>query len=207
MNKVILFDFDGVIVDSMSVRDEGFLAIAKNATSSKEIIKEFLEYHRYNGGMSRFEKIRYLYEVMLGRSITSQKIEKIAKEFSALMKSKLTNKNILIVETVDFIKSIYQDIALHIVSGSEEKELNFLCEKLELSQYFITIEGSPTHKNILVENILKKYNYDKKETILIGDSITDYNAAIINGIDFYGYNNIDLKKYENYIENFKEFRW
>jgi 4-hydroxy 2-oxovalerate aldolase len=35
---------------------------------------------------------------------------------------------------------------------------------------------------------------------------TDYNASIINNIEFYGCNNIDLKVYKNYIEDFKVFK-
>jgi histidinol phosphatase-like enzyme len=49
-----------------------------------------------------------------------------------------------------------------------------------------------THKK-LVENILKKHNYDKKSTCLIGDSLNDYEAAKVNNINFYGYNNTNLK--------------
>jgi len=195
MIKTILFDFDGVIIDSMSVRDEGFRIIAEKSTNSKEIVEEFIKYHRYNAGLSRFVKIRHLYENMLNKSISEEEINNFANEFSTLMKSKLTDKSVLINQTVDFLETtVSSDISLHIVSGSEEKELNYLCENLDLSKYFITIEGSPTHKNDLVKNIMEKYKYDPKTTILIGDSMTDYRAANANGINFYGYNNPELKE-------------
>lgn len=38
--------------------------------------------------------------------------------------------------------------------------------------------------------------------ILIGDAMTDYNASVQNNIIFYGFNNIELKKFGNYIDNF-----
>ncbi|WP_252971035.1 HAD family hydrolase [Aliarcobacter cryaerophilus] len=91
------------------------------------------------------------------------------------------------------------------VSGSDEKELNYLCKELGLIQYFKTIEGSPTCKNDLVKKILEKYKYDPKECILIGDSINDYEAANINGIKFYGYNNEELRSLDEYIEDSKDF--
>ena len=204
MIKTILFDFDGVIIDSMSVRDEGFRILAKEATEDDRVINEFIKYHRYNAGLSRFVKIRYLYEELLNKSISELEINRLANEFSELMKSKLVDKSILIQETVEFIKSIYKNFNLHIVSGSEEKELNYLCLNLGLSNYFKTIEGSPTHKNDLVKNILKKHNYNPKECILIGDSINDYEAAKVNNIDFYGFNNIKLVDYsKTYIDNFE----
>ena len=55
-----------------------------------------------------------------------------------------------------------------------------------------------------VKKTIDNYNYEKEETILIGDAMTDYNASFKNGIKFYGYNNLKLKKYD-YIENFQEF--
>ena len=85
--------------------------------------------------------------------------------------------------------------------------MNDLCVNFDLSQYFISINGSPTKKEVLVDNILKKYAYDLNETILIGDSINDYRAAKLNNIQFYGYNNIELKKYNKYIDSFLEARF
>ncbi len=206
MTKVIFFDFDGVIIDSMAVRDIGFEIIAKKVLDSQEIIDKFIAYHRYNAGLSRYVKIRYLYEQMLGLSITEEEVNIIASEFSNLMREKLTDKKYLIEETVEFIKSYHKQVVMHIVSGSDEKELNYLCKELGIAKYFKTIEGSPTPKNDLVMNILKKYDYNPKESILIGDSINDFDAANINGIKFYGYNNIDLKDKDEYIENFNSFK-
>lgn len=205
MTKVIFFDFDGVIIDSMAVRDIGFEIIAKKVLDSQEIIDKFIAYHRYNAGLSRYVKIRHFYEQMLGLSITEEEVNIIASEFSNLMREKLTDKKYLIEETVEFIKSYHEQVVMHIVSGSDEKELNYLCKELGIAKYFKTIEGSPTPKNDLVMNILKKYDYNPKESILIGDSINDFDAANINGIKFYGYNNIDLKDKDEYIESFINF--
>lgn len=203
MTKVIFFDFDGVIIDSMAVRDIGFEIIAKKVLDSQEIIDKFIAYHRYNAGLSRYVKIRYLYEQMLGLSITEEEVNIIASEFSNLMREKLIDKKYLIDETVEFIKSYHEQVVMHIVSGSDEKELNYLCKELGIAKYFKTIEGSPTPKNDLVMNILKKYNYNPKESILIGDSINDFDAANINGIKFYGYNNEKLRELDGYVNNFK----
>ena len=207
MTKTIFWDFDGVIIDSMAVRDIGFELIAKQATNSQKIVDEFITYHRYNAGLSRFVKIKHLYENMLNKSISQEEINNFANEFSTLMKEKLVDEKYLISQTVEFIEKNYKDYNFHIVSGSEEKELNFLCKELGLSKYFKTIEGSPTHKNDLVKNILEKYNYNPKESILIGDSMTDYNAARVNGIKFYGFNNFELKELSfKYIEDYSDIK-
>ncbi|MCT7469052.1 HAD family hydrolase [Aliarcobacter cryaerophilus] len=203
MIKTIFWDFDGVILDSMPIRDYGFAKIFEKF--DKELVDKLLEYHTLNGGLSRYVKIRYFYNTLLGLEISDEKVQELADKFSTIMKSELTNKKYLIKETVDFIEKNYQNYNFHIVSGSDEKELNYLCNELGLSKYFKTIEGSPTCKNDLVKNILEIYSYDPKESILIGDSINDYEAASINGIKFYGFNNKTLKGKDKYIDQFENF--
>lgn len=203
MIKTIFLDFDGVILDSMPIRDFGFVKIFEEF--DKELVDKLLEYHTLNGGLSRYVKIRYFYNILLKKDVSDEKVQELADKFSIIMKTELTNKKYLIKETVDFIEKNYQNYNFHIVSGSDGKELNYLCKELELSQYFKTIEGSPTCKNDLVKNILQKYSYNPKECILIGDSINDYEAANINGIKFYGYNNEELRSLDEYIEDSKDF--
>jgi HAD superfamily hydrolase (TIGR01549 family) len=197
MLKNILFDFDGVILDSMPIRDFGFREIFKEFP--QEEVEKLIEFHRKNGGLSRFVKIRYFFEEILGEKISEEKILEIANTFSKIMKSELANKKYLIRQTLEFLKESNHN--LHIVSGSEEKELQFLCEQLEISHLFISIHGSPTPKGKLVANLIKKQKYKKSETLLIGDSINDYEAASENGIEFYGYNNLELKKFP-YLTSF-----
>ncbi len=199
MIKNILWDFDGVILDSMPTRDYGFKKIFEDFDSVS--IDKLLEYHQQNGGLSRYVKIRYFYENILDKNISDDEIDIYAQKFSTIMKKKLVNKKYLISKSLSFIKSHYKKYDFHIVSGSDEKELQYLCEQLDIKGYFISINGSPTHKNTLVKNLLEKYNYKKNETILIGDSINDYKAAKINNLDFYGYNNKDLLSYGTYLDS------
>ena len=92
---------------------------------------------------------------------------------------------------------------MHVVSGSDEKELNYICNTLNLSQYFISIHGSPTPKKELVTNLLEQNNANKSLTCLIGDSKNDFEAAEVNGIDFFGYNSSTLKELGvGYINSF-----
>lgn len=198
----ILWDFDGVILDSMGVRDWGFREIFK--MFSQEQVDKLITYHRANGGFSRYVKIRYFYEEILGESITEEEVMRYANQFSVLMKSQLTNPDNLILDAVSFIKSKYTHYNFHIVSGSDQEELRFLCKELGLSDYFISIHGSPTPKKQLVSNLMKTHNYNAVNTCLIGDSINDYEAAEVNNIMFYGYNNEALRVDHRYISSFTE---
>ena len=201
--KNILWDFDGVILDSMKIRDSGFQQIFNCFENNK--VDEFISYHNFNGGLSRFHKIKYFYNNILNKTITEEQIQQYADRFTVLMKAQLSNPKHLILDSVKFIKSHYRDYNFHIVSGSEHNELNYLCEKLDLAKYFKSINGSPTAKIDLVKSLLEKEKYKKNETILIGDSFNDFEAAQINSIKFYGYNNIDVRFLDEYIETFANY--
>jgi len=202
MIRNILFDFDGVILDSMPIRDYGFKKIFENFDTV--LIEKLLDYHSKNGGLSRYVKIKYFYNEILGREISEDMLQHYADDFSRIMKRELINKKYLIADTTNFIKSNFEKYNLHIVSGSDESELRFLCKELGISNYFKSIHGSPTHKNELIKSLLLDNKYMSGETILIGDSINDYEAASVNNINFYGFNNIDLIKVSaKYLNNYQ----
>ncbi|MEH6679589.1 MAG: HAD hydrolase-like protein [Sediminicola sp.] len=200
MIKNILWDFDGVILDSMAIRDSGFREIFKGF--SDKDVDALVEYHRINGGLSRYVKIRYFFESILKRQITKTEVLKYASQFSDIMREELINPKNLIEDAVLFIKENYSNFNFHIVSGSDHDELNFLCRELGLVNYFLSIDGSPTPKNTLVKSLLEKQKYQLDKTCLIGDSFNDYEAAKLNGVSFYGYNNPSLIDKGNYIYNF-----
>ena len=105
--KTILWDFDGVILNSMIVRDWGFEEIFKDF--DQELIDKLLAYHRINGGLSRYVKIRYFFEELLGQSITEERVLEYAQKFSTLMRKELTNSKNLITDSVNFIKNNHQN--------------------------------------------------------------------------------------------------
>ena len=203
--EAIIFDFDGVILDSMPVRTYGFREIFKAYPNGH--VDELIAYHLANGGMSRFEKIRYFYEKILRKSISEAQIMAYAAEFSTIMKANLMDPALLMTPTMEFIQKCSVKFPLHIASGSEEKELNQICTALHIASYFNSIHGSPTPKPELVSNILHTNMYNPKNVIFIGDSYNDFEAADLNGIPFWGFNNNELKNVgEYYIDDMKRLQ-
>ncbi|EAI8625113.1 HAD family hydrolase [Campylobacter lari] len=182
--KNIIFDFDGVILDSVGLKTQAFAELFQEFPEGK--VQELLKFHLQNGGISRYQKIQYFFENIIHREISDGEISKYAKKYSKLTKEKLSNSKHIIKETFDFIKKNQKCYNMHIASGADEQDLLEICDKLKLSQYFLSIHGSPIKKDILVKNILISNNYQNKETILIGDSVNDFQAALKNNIYFYG---------------------
>ena len=202
--RTIIFDFDGVILDSIPIKTKAFRELFSDFP--KNIVDKFIEYHIQNTGVSRYEKIRYFYEDLLKKNILKTEILDYAQIFSNLTKEELIKRKYLINDTLDFIKQNYNKYNMHIASGADEQDLKYICNNLNISNYFITINGSPTKKRKIIQAILNTYDYTKEETCLIGDSINDYEAAKYNGVLFFGYNNTKLEYMNGYISTFDEFK-
>ena len=188
--KNIIFDFDGVILDSIPVKTEAFRKLFQNYP--EKVVDKFIEFHLENGGMSRYEKIRYFFKELLQKNLSKEEVLYYANLYSELTKQELANEKYLIKEVVNFIKNNYWKYNFHIASGADKNDLRYICDELGLTKYFLSINGSPKIKSEIVKDILEECGYKKKEIILIGDSINDYEAAKLNDIEFYGYNNTNF---------------
>lgn len=184
--KTIFWDFDGVLMNSNEIRDLGFVRVLSSFPEEK--VDKLIEFHKKNGGLSRYVKFRYFFEEILNEEISDEEVNNWAKKFSKIMLDLLIDDSLLIKETIDFVKKEFNNKEMHIVSGSDQNELRLICCELNLSKYFISINGSPEPKISLVRKILGGYEYKKRECVLIGDSVNDKEAAKMNGIDFIPYN-------------------
>jgi phosphoglycolate phosphatase-like HAD superfamily hydrolase len=201
--KYILWDFDGVIIDSDKARVRGFIKVLENYP--KEQVDQLLEFHAKNGGLSRYVKFRYFFEQIRLEFVSDERINDLAEAFSKIMRITLASPQLLIEDTCAFIRENYNKIPMHIVSGSDGNELRFLNEQLGLERYFKSIHGSPVPKIKLVENLVQAGEVDASLSCLIGDAKNDFDAASANGIDFLAYNNPSLKGLgEYYINSFTD---
>ena len=197
--NIIFWDFDGVLMDSNSIRDLGFKRVLSEFPENQ--VRQLVAFHQANGGLSRYVKFRYFFEEIRGESITDEEVLVWAERFSVIMKELLVDPNLLIRETIKFVKDNHGKYIMHITSGSDQDELRFLCKQLGIDGLFSSIHGSPKPKSEWVKELIKVNNYEKNECVLVGDSINDWEAAIENGIGFWGYNNREVKKL-NTIDKF-----
>lgn len=197
--ETLFWDFDGVILNSMHVRDLGFREIFREFPNDK--VDELIAYHRLNGGLSRYVKIPYFFDEIVHVPYTEEDVQRLANEFSEIMRRELTNKSNLILDAVDYLKANHEHYNFHVVSGSDQDELRFLCKELEVAEFFISIHGSPTPKKQLVADLIAEHQYNKAKSGLIGDSINDAEAAEVNQIQFFGYNNESVRELGFYIDS------
>ena len=88
--KAIIFDFDGVLIDSVNIKNEAFKEIVKN--KNDKIKKKFIQYHNKHLGISRKVKFRYLLKTLLKKKNISRGINYLSKKFNKLILNKILKK-------------------------------------------------------------------------------------------------------------------
>ena len=87
MIRAIIYDFDGVICDSVHIKSEAFVELY--TPFGDEIASAVKEYHLAHGGVSRFEKFRHWHKKYLGITLSDDEVMDLAKQFSVLVKKKV----------------------------------------------------------------------------------------------------------------------
>ena len=180
----IFFDFDGVILDSVDVKTRSFAEMFK--VYGSEIERQVVNYHLTHGGISRFEKFRYFYENFLQQAISEEKLLDLGEEFSRITFAGVVNSRFIdgALEILAFLKE--KKVLSFIVSGTPQGELRKVVNIKKISPYFAEVHGSPRKKTEIVFDIMARFALAKKRCLFVGDAMTDYDAALIAGVDFLG---------------------
>lgn len=178
--KAIIFDFDGVIVDSMDIKTQAFTKLFKDYP---EYIDEIVQFHIDNGGMSRYEKFRIIYRDILHEPLSESRFNELCQRFSEYVYNEVL-KCPFIPGALEFLGKYYKKLLLFIVSGTPQEEIKAIIKERNLDSFFAGVYGSPADKDILILNILKDYKLNPLEVISVGDSITDYEGALKARVPF-----------------------
>lgn len=191
--SILLFDFDGVIIDSIPIKTKAFAHAVSDYPDDQ--VEMFVQFHKDNGGMSRFLKFEHFLSNISGEEVTSEKVEILAEKFSSYVQEALSSPEYLISEVVNYIEEKQDVYNFYIISASDDAELKGLCRHFGIDSLFKGIHGTPPlNKTELMRDVLIKYKIDAGSTVYIGDSQNDYTASKNNNVPFFGYNNHKLKE-------------
>ncbi len=181
MIKAILFDFDGVIVDSVEIKTEAFRDLF--CQEAAEDLERILDYHKAHGGISRAKKIEYFYANILRRPLDGKLLKELEELFSGFVKNKVIAAPFL-KGSREFLSAHHKSFVMHVVSGTPQLELEDIVVKRGLSGYFKSIHGSPPGKKEIIRALIEKSGYKTEELVFIGDSMDDADSAVACGVSF-----------------------
>ncbi len=170
----IIFDFDGVIIDSNSIKTEAFKNTVK--CYGKEASDKLIAFHLANGGVSRFKKFEWFVKYVL-LSKDRELVNELTFSFGKEVRKKLFECNFR--TDLCNLKEDLQGTRWFIASGGLQVEIEDLLRRKSILDLFEGgVFGSPLSKEMILRNITREFRSTTPEAwILIGDSIYDYHCA------------------------------
>ena len=197
MIKTILWDFDGVIVESVNVKTEAFRDMY--IVHGQEIAQKVVDHHMAHGGISRFEKFKIYHENFLNKQISNEELDQLADQFSNLVLRKVIESP-YIPGVLGFIQKNQANYQHFIISGTPHEEMNLIIENKNLTSLFKGVMGSPKTKSEWIFDLVKQNKIEIANSVFVGDATTDYNAAIKTGTKFV------LREVDYNLEYFKSYQ-
>ena len=175
----LFFDCDGVILNSNKIKTDAFYKLALNFGELQA--KKLVNHHLENGGISRYEKIKFFQKNIL-KNTNIKLYQELVDNYGKILKEKLIKAEIS--KGVFKIKQFFPNSKITVVSGSDQNELRWLFKEKRIDHLFNNgIFGSPKNKIEILEEIFSGFKGEEK-SIFIGDSKYDFEVSKFFKIDF-----------------------
>lgn len=179
----LIFDFDGVIVESADIKTAAFRALYRQY--GEDIVAGALAHHQENGGISRRQKIRYCHRTLLGLHLSEAELEHLCLRFSELVEDAVVDAPpVPGAETL--LAALAGAVPMFVVSGTPQAELSRIVARRGLNGHFVEVHGSPPEKPPIIRGILDRHRLPADRVLFIGDAMTDYRAAVETSLRFVG---------------------
>lgn len=180
VHKLIFWDFDGVIKDSVAVKTEAFAHLFR--PYGVELAQRVCAHHEANGGMSRFEKFP-LYLEWAGESVTQEKVDECCRRFSQLALQGVINAPwVPGVEAILRRNPHQQEFVL--VTATPQEEIEEILAEINLRTCFSGVFGAPISKKEAIRASLAARTLDASQCLMIGDAKADWEAALAYNVPF-----------------------
>jgi phosphoglycolate phosphatase-like HAD superfamily hydrolase len=180
--KAVVFDFDGVILESAEVKTDAFVELY--AAHGPAVVDQVRAHHLANLGISRFKKFAWIAEHVLRTPLSDEDSAALGVRFSDLALEK-----VLAAPFVDGAEDALPEIAkfglpMFVASGTPVDELRMIVERRGLSAWFKEVHGAPREKPEVLRDLMARHALAPAQVLFIGDGMSDYKAACTTGTLF-----------------------
>ncbi|MDO9366325.1 MAG: HAD hydrolase-like protein [Methylotenera sp.] len=198
--KSIVFDCDGVVLDSNVVKTEAYFRTAKNLGATDVEAQALVDYHVRLGGISRYHKFDYYLREIVHQPVTDGAIQALLNEFARELEVGLMECGV--ADGLATLRDITPQANWMILSGGDQQEIRTLFAKRDLAKYFDGgLFGSPDNKDTVLAREKASRNL-RLPALFIGDSKYDFEAATRAGLDFVFLSDwTEVADWKNYCES------
>ncbi|ALM54797.1 haloacid dehalogenase [Halomonas huangheensis] len=183
MPSALVFDCDGVILDSATLKRDAFAALYDDQPRViREAVRAYLE---RRGGQPREVKFQHIEGQILGRPPSNQRIETLCRCFRTVVAERIAQAH-LIGGALATLQHWHGQCPLILLSATPQRELDETVEQHALTLWFDEVIGAPPDKVTALGNLLVRRQLPPSRTVMIGDSYNDFRAARSNGTAFIG---------------------
>jgi len=171
--RTFVFDCDGVVLDSNDLKTRVFREVA--AEFGDEAAERLVEHHRLHGGVSRFEKLHWFVEEVLGRPGDRALADRLLDDFGRRVRLALEH----CPTCPGAVEALTRCAGLgdcFLVSGGLEEELRSVFRSRGLDRPFRAIHGSPASKSEILSG-LRRRGALVLPCLFFGDSRLDHDVA------------------------------
>jgi phosphoglycolate phosphatase-like HAD superfamily hydrolase len=179
--KVVVFDFDGVVLDNADVKTEAFVELY--AAHGADVTAKVRAHHLANLGISRFKKFEWIAQNVLRTSISDAESKALGERFSELALAKVLASP-FVGGARAALDRLAAQMPLMVASGTPQGELDMVVDKRGLSACFREVHGSPAEKPAIIRGIMERHGVGPRELLFIGDGMSDHKAAVTAGVEF-----------------------
>lgn len=177
----LVFDFDGVLVESVDVKTRAFAALYSGY--GPEVVRKVIAYHLEHGGLSRFEKFRYFHRQLLGLALSAAEEHSLGERFATIVEDAVVAAP-WVRGAVEFLEAFHAKLPLFVASGTPDDELQRIVARRGMRHFFAGIRGSPASKAKILADFVAAHVLRPARVLMIGDSSTDWEGAREAGTSF-----------------------
>jgi phosphoglycolate phosphatase-like HAD superfamily hydrolase len=178
--RSVVFDCDGVILDSNRLKTEAFRQVA--GAYGPAVAEALVEFHVRNAGASRYRKFAYMLEYLLRTEPAAERVAELADEFARRIASAL--RTCAVADGLPALRARLPEATWMVVSGADQEELRQLFAERQLAGYFDGgIFGSPDTKEVILARE-RGAGHLPMPALFVGDARYDHEAATRAGLDF-----------------------
>ncbi|NQT15901.1 MAG: HAD family hydrolase [Planctomycetes bacterium] len=187
---IVVFDFDGVLVDSNRIKREAYHRVFRGLDVDEMIARRLDEHPQAH----RYEQIKTIVLQLAARGqlpgcmTVNHCVEHFGSRYTRMCESE-TARCGEIRGASSVLSLLADDYPLYINSSTWEPSLHRVVKRRGWRGFFYAVLGAPRSKVENLQSIMSREAAEAREIAFVGDGQGDYEAALASGCKFIGIQN------------------